>query len=78
MKNDRRIFDRSDPWICRGNICLLLFFKEIQGAESVKKKAERYITVRSPPGYKIIKQEYIADFAGGCVKKIRVFFEMIK
>ncbi len=40
-----------------------------------KKKAERYITIKSPEGYKIVKQEYLGEVVGE-VKSVRVFFEL--
>lgn len=41
----------------------------------MNKKHERYLTVKSPKGYKIIKQEYLGDVVGK-VNSIRIFFEL--
>ncbi len=39
------------------------------------KKRERYKTIKSPEGYKIVKQEYLGEVMGE-IKSVRVFFEL--
>ena len=39
------------------------------------KKRERYLTVKAPEGYKVVKQEYLGEVMGK-VKSVRIFFEL--
>ena len=43
---------------------------------ALKIKKFRYLTIKAPKDYKIIKQEYLGERLGA-VKSVRIFFEEI-
>lgn len=47
------------------------------GTMKRKKKKIRYMTIKAPKGYKLVRYQYLGNLHGSKVDSIRVFFERV-